>query len=63
MKPYVLVVEDEDSLSTLLQYNFEKEGFDLSSSMLKEFLDVCVHLEEAEPQKPLEKNSSCKKGA
>jgi two-component system phosphate regulon response regulator PhoB len=29
MKPYVLVVEDEDSLSTLLQYNFEKEGFEV----------------------------------
>eukprot|EP00957_Ditylum_brightwellii_P155221 11817266-Ditylum_brightwellii.AAC.1 len=25
---------------------FEKEGFDLSSSMLKEFLDMCVRLEE-----------------
>ena len=55
MRPYVLVVEDEDSLSTLLQYNFEKEGFDLSSSMLKEVLDVCVSLEEAELQKPLKK--------
>ena len=29
MKPYVLVVEDEDSLSTLLQYNFEKEGYEV----------------------------------
>ena len=27
MKPYVLVVEDEDSLATLLQYNLDKEGF------------------------------------
>ena len=27
MKPYVLVVEDEDSLSTLLQYNLDKEGY------------------------------------
>jgi two-component system phosphate regulon response regulator PhoB len=25
--PYVLVVEDEDALSTLLQYNLEKEGY------------------------------------
>eukprot|EP00957_Ditylum_brightwellii_P208371 15357070-Ditylum_brightwellii.AAC.1 len=31
----------------------EKEGFDSSSSMLKEFLDMCVHLEEAQLQKPL----------
>jgi len=29
MKPYVLVVEDEDSLSTLLQYNFKKEGYEV----------------------------------
>ncbi len=25
--PYVLIVEDEDALSTLMQYNFEKEGY------------------------------------
>eukprot|EP00957_Ditylum_brightwellii_P007901 598345-Ditylum_brightwellii.AAC.1 len=34
---------------------FKKEGFDLSSSTLKEFLDICVRLEEAELQKPLKK--------
>eukprot|EP00957_Ditylum_brightwellii_P178046 13561858-Ditylum_brightwellii.AAC.1 len=34
---------------------FEKEGFDLSSSTLKEFLGVWVCLEEAELQKPLKK--------
>ena len=28
MKPFVLIVEDEDALSTLLEYNFEKEGFE-----------------------------------
>lgn len=28
MKPFVLIVEDEDSLSTLLEYNFSKEGYD-----------------------------------
>jgi len=27
VKPYVLVVEDEDALSTLLQYNLDKEGY------------------------------------
>ena len=27
MQPYVLVVEDEDALATLLEYNFEKEGY------------------------------------
>ena len=29
MKPQVLVVEDEDALATLLQYNLEKEGLSL----------------------------------
>eukprot|EP00957_Ditylum_brightwellii_P125697 9581365-Ditylum_brightwellii.AAC.1 len=38
---------------------FEKEGFHLSSSMLKEFLDICVRLEEAELQKPLKKKIAC----
>ena len=27
MTPYILVVEDEDALSTLLQYNLDKEGY------------------------------------
>jgi len=30
MTPHVLVVEDEDSLATLLQYNLEKEGYDIA---------------------------------
>ncbi|WP_394763740.1 phosphate regulon transcriptional regulator PhoB [Phenylobacterium sp.] len=30
MTPHVLVVEDEDSLATLLQYNLEKEGYDVA---------------------------------
>jgi len=30
MDPHILVVEDEDALSTLLQYNLEKEGYQVS---------------------------------
>ncbi|MGA0608242.1 phosphate regulon transcriptional regulator PhoB [Phenylobacterium sp. VNQ135] len=30
MTPHVLVVEDEDSLATLLQYNLEKEGYEVT---------------------------------
>jgi two-component system phosphate regulon response regulator PhoB len=30
MTPHVLVVEDEDSLATLLQYNLQKEGYEVS---------------------------------
>mgnify|MGYP000218135083 CR=1 FL=1 len=30
MKPYVLIAEDEDALATLLEYNFNKEGYDIS---------------------------------
>ena len=29
MKPSILVVEDEDALATLLQYNLEKEGYEV----------------------------------
>jgi two-component system phosphate regulon response regulator PhoB len=29
MKPYVLVVEDEEAILTLLEYNFEKEGYEV----------------------------------
>jgi two-component system, OmpR family, phosphate regulon response regulator PhoB len=30
MTPYILVVEDEDALATLVQYNLEKEGYDVA---------------------------------
>ena len=30
MTPYILVVEDEESLATLLQYNLQKEGYDVA---------------------------------
>ncbi len=29
MTPYILVVEDEDALATLLHYNLEKEGYEI----------------------------------
>ena len=32
IRPYVLVVEDEDSLATLLQYNLDKEGYHVAHS-------------------------------
>eukprot|EP00957_Ditylum_brightwellii_P064109 4863350-Ditylum_brightwellii.AAC.1 len=52
-KDFVYVLEDGFPYQWKLE--FEKEGFDLSSSTLKKFLDVCVRLEEAELQKPLKK--------
>jgi two-component system phosphate regulon response regulator PhoB len=30
MTPFILVVEDEDSLATLLQYNLQKEGYEVA---------------------------------
>ena len=30
MSPRILIVEDEDALSTLLQYNLEKDGYDVA---------------------------------
>eukprot|EP00957_Ditylum_brightwellii_P075112 5707866-Ditylum_brightwellii.AAC.1 len=45
----------EDRVLYQRKLEFKKEGFDLSSSMLKEFLDMFVCLEEAELQKPLKK--------
>ncbi|MFN4288894.1 MAG: phosphate regulon transcriptional regulator PhoB [Brevundimonas sp.] len=29
MTPYILVIEDEDALATLLQYNLQKEGYEV----------------------------------
>lgn len=33
MKPYVLVVEDEDAILTLLEYNLQKEGYDVGTAI------------------------------
>ena len=30
MTPHILIVEDEDSLATILQYNLQKEGYDIA---------------------------------
>ena len=38
LTPYILVVEDEESLATLLQYNLEKEGY---------LIELCADGEEA----------------
>jgi two-component system phosphate regulon response regulator PhoB len=47
MRPAVLVVEDEPALSTLLRYNLEKEGFDVSEARDGE--EALLHLKEAKP--------------
>eukprot|EP00957_Ditylum_brightwellii_P141501 10779301-Ditylum_brightwellii.AAC.1 len=52
-KDFVDVLEDRIPYQWKLE--FKKEGFDSSFSRLKEFLDVCVRLEEAKLQKLLRK--------
>jgi len=47
MRPAVLVVEDEPSLSTLLRYNLEKEGFTVSEARDGE--EALLQLKEAKP--------------
>ena len=47
MKPQVLVVEDEDALATLLQYNLEKEGYTVSVAGDGE--DALIQAEEITP--------------
>eukprot|EP00957_Ditylum_brightwellii_P205439 15343908-Ditylum_brightwellii.AAC.1 len=49
----------EDGILYQWKLEFKKEGFNSSSSTLKEFLDLCVHLEEAELQKLLRKKIAC----
>ena len=47
MRPAVLVVEDEPALSTLLRYNLEKEGFEVSEARDGE--EALLQLKEAKP--------------
>eukprot|EP00957_Ditylum_brightwellii_P050638 3838984-Ditylum_brightwellii.AAC.1 len=45
----------EDGIPFQWKLEFKRGVFDLSFAMLKEFLDMCVHLEEAEIHKLLAK--------
>ncbi len=47
MKPTVLVVEDEEALSTLLQYNLEKEGYNVVTTADGE--EAALLVREVEP--------------
>ena len=47
MIPYILVVEDEDSLATLLQYNLDKEGYKVGLAGDGE--EAMVMLDEQQP--------------
>jgi two-component system phosphate regulon response regulator PhoB len=47
LRPYILVVEDEDSLSTLLQYNLDKEGYQTSHCADGE--EALILVEEKQP--------------
>jgi two-component system phosphate regulon response regulator PhoB len=47
LKPYLLVVEDEDSLSTLLQYNLDKEGYRVTLTADGE--EALIMIEEKQP--------------
>ena len=33
MKPYILIVEDEEAILTLLEYNLQKEGYDIGTAI------------------------------
>jgi len=47
MKPFVLIVEDEDALATLLEYNFQKEGYETAIAIDGE--DALIQAEERTP--------------
>jgi two-component system phosphate regulon response regulator PhoB len=47
VQPYILVMEDEDALATLLQYNLEKEGYDVVIASDGE--EGLVQIEERQP--------------
>eukprot|EP00957_Ditylum_brightwellii_P025082 1898053-Ditylum_brightwellii.AAC.1 len=58
-KEFVNILEDGILFQQKLE--FKKEGFDSSSATLKEFLDTCMCLEEAEMHTPLAKKIACAK--
>ncbi len=47
MTPYILVAEDEDALATLLQYNLEKDGYEVGLATDGE--ETLVRMDERQP--------------
>jgi two-component system phosphate regulon response regulator PhoB len=47
LKPYVLIVEDEESLATLLQYNLDKEAFRVAVATDGE--EALIRIDEKQP--------------
>lgn len=47
MKPNVLIAEDEDALATLLEYNFTKEGYDVT--VARDGEEALLHAAERTP--------------
>ncbi len=47
MTPYILVAEDEDALATLLQYNLEKDGYEVGLASDGE--ETLVRMDERQP--------------
>ncbi len=47
LRPYILVVEDEDALGTLLQYNLDKEGYRVAQCADGE--EALMNIEEKQP--------------
>src|SRR6202453_4114119 len=47
LRPYVLIVEDEDSLATLLQYNLDKEGYRIAHCADGE--EALIRVDEKQP--------------
>lgn len=42
MKPYLIIAEDEDAIATLLQYNLEKEGYEVGMAADGEVAAVMI---------------------
>jgi two-component system phosphate regulon response regulator PhoB len=47
MSPHILVVEDEETLSSVLKYNLEKEGYRVT--VARDGEDALIHAEEGRP--------------
>jgi two-component system phosphate regulon response regulator PhoB len=47
LTPFILVVEDEDALATLLHYNLEKDGYEVTVAADGE--EALVHIDERQP--------------
>eukprot|EP00957_Ditylum_brightwellii_P102122 7784768-Ditylum_brightwellii.AAC.1 len=60
LEPDKILEVVENGIPTTWNFKIDKEGFDVSSRTLKDFMETCVHYKECKPKTPKKTSTACK---